>query len=99
MVVCRPTTAGNASRTPGGRLLSPPGRLASTPPSPLMWWLEPFADPFNPRAIFTSAFILKDRRPRLRLLYDDDGAPRRPVRNHRRACPGARCKPGRTGHG
>src|SRR5437879_5755179 len=31
-VVCTPTTAGRASTTSAGRLLSPPGRRASTPP-------------------------------------------------------------------
>jgi hypothetical protein len=28
-----------------------PGRSASTPPWPVGKWLEPFAEPFNPRAI------------------------------------------------
>ena len=51
MVVCRPTTAGSTSTTSGGRLLSPPGRRASTPRSLPCHWLEPFAEPFKPRAM------------------------------------------------
>src|SRR6187549_2103750 len=51
MVVWMPTTAGSASITSAGRLLSPPGRRASTPRSSPCHWLEPFEEPFKPRAM------------------------------------------------
>ena len=68
-----------------------PGRSASTPPRPVGRWLAPFAEPFNPRAIGTPPrHPLRNHRGKIGVRRADcymtlHGAPRRSVRNHRRA--------------